>query len=421
MIRLLTVVLCSTLAVADVATAQTPDRDRIVGAVRDAADYAATVLIGPDGRGRIEYELISGQWNDYEVHWHTAQTAFGLLAAHELTGEPAYLEAAIRAGDWWISTELEAPHPFAGLVDAAHGQRLGALINMTTITDGTNAIFELSRVTGDPKYAECAVRSGDWLLENAYIPEHGLFYNIFDPRDGTVWKDRSPHHPDVGPDDIKVTEVARPNSEGYLFADMCRFTGERRYCDVFLAVADEKIETQYANGLWMDFEPNDPDTGRIHPRFNIWLAEAQLEAWEMTGDRKYLESALATGRAMARLQGRDGVIHYRNYVDGRSYRTDHTGSAVAFSGLLWLRLEAAGFGEFRQHVERSARWLLANQFAAAHPDPNLRGAFVNTRQRRTDDGIAIYQRDIGTSFGLRFLVAYLQSRDAADAAHGDEP
>ena len=30
--------------------------------------------------------------------------------------------------------------------------------------------------------------------------------------------------------------------------------------------------------------------------------------------------------------------------------------------------------------------------------------------RRTDNGVAIYQRDIGTSFGLRFLVEYLKSR-----------
>ncbi|MEO1247642.1 MAG: hypothetical protein AAFX56_18350 [Pseudomonadota bacterium] len=403
--------LCSSIANAD----QEPpsDRDRILSAIRDAADYAATTLIATDGRGRIEYDLIAGRWRDYEVHWHTAQTAFGLLKAYELTGEPNYLQAATRAGDWWIATEFKAPHPFAGLVNAAHGDRLGSLINMTTITDGSNAIFELSRITGDPKYAESAVRSGDWLLENAYLPEYGLFYNIFEAETGEVWKDRSPHHPDVGPEDIKVTQVARPNSEGYLYADMCRFTGEQRYCEVFLSVADKKIDSQHPNGLWMDFEPNDPDTGKIHPRFNIWLAEAQLEAFELTGKKKYLKSALATARAMARLQDTDGTIYYRNFADGRTRKTDFTGSAVAFSGLLWLRLEAEGYSEFRDNIERSVQWLIDNQFDAYHPDANVRGAFLNTRMRRTDNGVAIYQRDIGTSFGLRFLVAYLQS-EAAD-------
>jgi len=410
-------VLCSQLV--EAAPKELPEHKRIVNAVRDAADYASTTLIQPNGKGRIEYDLIAGRWRDYEVHWHTAQTAFGLLAAYELTGEPNYLAAAIRAGDWWISTEFEPPHPFAGLVNAAHNDRLGALINMTTITDGTNAIFELSRVTGNPKYAEAAVRSGDWLLEHAYLPEEGLFYNIFDPDSGEVWTDRSPHHRDIGPEDIKVTQVARPNSEGYLYADMCRFTGDQRYCDVFLAVADKKIERQHANGLWMDFEPNDPDSGRIHPRFNIWLAEAQLEAFELSGKKRYLRSALATGRAMARLQDREGTIFYRNFADGRTQKTDYTGSAVAFSGLLWLRLEAAGYDEFSSNIERSAGWLLDNQFDAYHPDANLRGAFLNTRVRRTDNGVAIYQRDIGTSFGLRFLVEYLKSRYPEAVKPGD--
>lgn len=393
------------------AAAEDFSRDDVLKAIDNAAQYSVDVLIGPDGRGRIEYDMVSGTWNDYEVHWHTAQTLYGLLAAYDLTGEETYLETAVRAGDWWVSTEYEPPHPFAGLVAAAHGDKLGPLINMTTITDGTNAIFELSRVTGDPVYADTATRSGVWLLENAYIPEEGLFYNIFDPRDGTVWTTKSPHHPHIGPDEIKVTHVARPNSEGYLYADMCRHNGDKRYCDVFLHVADKKIERQYDNGLWMDFEPNDPDTGRVHPRFNIWLAEAQIEAHALTGDRKYLESAAATGRAMARFQQNDGAIFYHNFVAGRPDRRDITGSAVAFSGILWLKLKAQGYDEFDENIERSVSWLLKNQFAMDHPDPNLRGAFINTRTKRKDGKVAILQRDIGASFGLRFLADYLKAQE----------
>ncbi len=391
-------------------TPEPPDANQIRAAIRAGADYAATVLIQPDGRGRTEYDLISSAWNDYEVHWHTAQTIYGLLAAHDVLEDEAYLETARRAGDWWIATEFQPPHPFAGLVNAAHGDKLGPLINMTTITDGANALFALSAATDDPRYAETAVRSGNWLLENAYIPEEGLFYNIFDPSDGSVWTDKSPHHPGVTPDVIKITQVARPNSEGHLFADMCDFTGEQRYCDVFLAVANKKIERQYDNGLWMDFEPNDPDTGKVHPRFNVWLAEAQMVAYEMSGDGRYRDSALAAARAMARFQKKDGAIYYRNFADGRTVTQDATGSAVAFSGLLWLRLQAAGYDEFDANIERSVRWLLANQFAPDHDDPNVRGAFLNTRTKRSDGKTAIYQRDIGTSFALRFLTAYLDSK-----------
>ena len=54
---------------------------------------------------------------------------------------------------------------------------------------------------------------------------------------------------------------------------------------------------------------------------------------------------------------------------------------------------------------------MKNQFAMDHADPNLRGAFVNTRTKRKDGKVAILQRDIGASFGLRFLADYLKAQE----------
>ena len=100
-----------------------------------------------------------------------------------------------------------------------------------------------------------------------------------------------------------------------------------------------------------------------------------------------------------------------NFVEGPPDRRDITGSAAAFSGILWLKLKANGYDEFDRNIERSVSWLLKNQFAMNHPDPNLRGAFINTRTKRKDGRVAILQRDIGASFGLRFLADYLQAQD----------
>ncbi len=407
--------LAAVLFAVPAAAAETSREKKIEEAMRRGADYAADILITQSGAGRTEYELLRGEWNDYETHWHTAQTIYGLLETWRVTGERRYLRAARRGGDWWISTEFKEPHPFAGLVNAAHGDRLGHLINMTTMTDGSNGIFALTRATNDDKYAQSAVRSGDWFLENAYIPEEGLFYNIADPETATVWKDKSPHHPEIGPAEIKVTEVARPNSEGYAYADMCAFTGDRQYCAVFLDVADKKLKRQSEEGAWMDFEPNRMSDGRVHPRFNIWLAEAQLEAYEMTGDRKYLESALQTGRLMAKLQKADGAFYRHLYRDGTSSPGSFIGSASAFSGILWLRLRDYGVGdEFDDNIERSVDWLLKNQALESHPDENVRGSFLNLYVRRKDGQALLYQRDIGTGFALRFLATYLRDRAGED-------
>lgn len=393
--------------------AHSPDLERQerVAEVRASLDagagYASSVLITETGEGKTEYDLLRGTWNSYETHWHTAQTAFGLLEAYRVLGDITYLHAAIRAGDWWVTTELLPPHPLAGLVRAVHGDHVGELINMTTITDGTNAMFALSRLTGDAKYAEVASRSGDWFLANAYVPDEGLFYNIVDPGSGEIWYDRSPHYRDIAPSEIKITQVARPNSEGYLFADMCRFRVDPTFCDVFLDVAEKKIAWQSVSGAWMDFEPNNIETGQVHPRMNVWYAEAQLMAYALTGDQQFLDSALQAGRLMARLQQPDGSFYRRLFEDGRTIPGGFVGSASAYSGLLWLRLRDYGVtGEFDENIERSAEWLMANQSPMDHPDPNLRGSFPNIWVRNEGSRTFVYQRDIGTAFALRFLAAY---------------
>ena len=407
---------CASTRAADAPRDDEVEDEAVRAAIVGLADHAADVLLTDSGMGRSDYEVVRSRWSDYEPHWHTGQMILALVRAHEATGEARYLEAARRAGDWWVSTEFVAHHPFAGLVDAAHGNKLGRLINFTTISDGTPGLFALSRATGEPRYADAATRSGTWLYENAKVDRpggEGLFYNLFDPATGAVLMDWNAHERGVErdaaaalADPSPVNEVARPNIEGFLFADMCEHTGDGAWCDRFAEQARHALERQDANGLWMAFEPNDPESGKVHPRFNIWNAEALVVAYEVTGDEAFLEGAARTARFFDDLADRRGTIYYRSKVDGSAERSGVTGSAVAFNGLLMLRLAEHGMGEFDQAIERTARWVLANRYADDHPDPNLAGAVVNTRLKSSDDGVRLIQRDVGTTFGLRFLAAY---------------
>lgn len=392
-----------------IAAADAPALDReIREALRDGGRYAATVLLDDKGRARGDYDSVRGEWLEYEPAWHTGQLIWGLLEAHRVNGDAALLAAARRGGEWWIGLELRQPSPIAGMLDAAHGGPLGPLINFTTLSDGTPGLFALSRVTGDRRYADVATRAGDWSLRHLYLEREALLYNIVDPATGAIWKDRSPHHPDAKP--ATLTQVARPNIEGFLFLDMHRHTGKPEYRKAFLNLADGLLRRQSPNGLWMDFEPNDPKSGKIHPRFNLWYAEALIEAYEEGGDRRHLDAAVRTARTMARLQRDDGAIFYDNAIDaGGAIRTRErslTGSAVAFAGIVWLRLRDHGYDEFDPHIDRSLRWLLANRYPARHPDPNLRGGFLETWTKTGDDGTRIQVRDIATAFALRFLAAY---------------
>lgn len=81
-----------------------------------------------------------------------------------------------------------------------------------------------------------------------------------------------------------------------------------------------------------------------------------------------------------------------------------TGSATAYSGILWLRLRDYGVEGFDQPIERALSWVLANRFPPDHTDPNLRGAVLETRVRVVDGRTRIAVRDIASAFALRFLV-----------------
>jgi hypothetical protein len=370
-------------------------------ALTETADAIDKVLLDEQGRARGDYDWQSGKWREYEVAWHTGQAIEGLLGAHEATGDPRYLQRARQAGDYWIGLEIK-DGPFKGMINAAHGDRLGPLINFTTVGNGTPGLFHLSRVTSDPRYADVATKATIWLAKNTKVPGHeGLYYNILDPGTGSIWTDKSPHH-DVAK--ASVNQVSRPNIEGSPFLDACKHSGRKWLCNAHNRLALATVKRQ-ADGLWMEFEPNNPDTGTVHPRFNSWNAEAMLRTWRETGERRYLDAALATARANVRMMKADGTFDYVQNVGGKSGTTSPTGSATAFAGILWLELRAAGHKEFDPQIHAAARWLIANRYPASHPDPNLRGLVIERRIK----GGSVVQRDLGNLFAARFLAMYLKA------------
>lgn len=388
--------------------AQTPSESELLKAINECTDYASGVLLDADGKSRCDYNLIEGKWYPYEEPWHTGQIILGLLESYKVTGNKSTLEAARRAGDWWISLEIKNDPRFKGMVAATHGDVIGNdQIVFATTTDGTPGIFELSRVTGDMKYAKVATSSAKWLLENMYYPEKGVCYDLADLKTGEVLKENSPFY--KGKENQVLEDVSRPNTEGSPFKDAFEFSKDKKFKDAHILLCNSLIEKQDKDGIWMRYMPNDINVSSFHPRFNLWYAESLLEAYELTKDKKYLEAAAKTARTYAKAQKKDGTIYYVNYTDGKeSDKGSICGSAVAFAGILWIRLAGYGYTEFIPAYEKSIQWILKNRYSINHPDPNLRGAVVNTRCRSKKGKVWLTHRDVGTSFGLRFLADYYQ-------------
>lgn len=382
-------------------------REAVMQAINETARYIKDVVLDKEGKSRCDYNMIEGKWYPYEVPWHTGQAVNALLAAYKATGNKDYLDAARAGGDWWITMEIKDRPGLNGMVDALHGDVLGEnYIVFATVTDGTPGIYELSKVTKDPKYARVATNAASWMLKNMYYPEKGVCYDAIDVRNGQVVKENSPFW--EGKKNQELYDVSRPNTEGSLFKDAYEFSGDKKFRDAFILLCNSLLEKQGPEGVWMRFMPNDAAVHSFHPRFSLWYAESLIEAYKLTKDRKYLEGAAITARVFAKAQQKDGTIFYVNYTDGKAPdKGSVTGSATSLAGIVWMELSKYGFKEFDPNIQKSAAWIIANRYAQDHPDPNLRGAIIETRIRSKKNKIWLTNRDIGTSFALRFLVDYL--------------
>jgi len=109
-----------------------------------------------------------------------------------------------------------------------------------------------------------------------------------------------------------------------------------------------------------------------------------------------------------KLQSKDGTFFYTNFTNGAPPdKSSVSGSTVAFAGIIYLRLVKAGYGiEFEKSLTLCCDWLLRNRFSDYHPDPNLRGAFVETKVRISKGKAVVFSRDVGTIFAVRFLADY---------------
>lgn len=381
-----------------------PGKERILKALNETADYASLILLDENGKGRCDYNIVDGKWYDYEPPWHSGQLIYGLLEAYKITGKQKYLKKAVRAGDWWCSLEIKDHPKLKGMIRAIHGDGKENIV-FATVTDGTAGLFKLYAVTQNKKYADIPTAAGEWMLNNMYEPGEKVFYDNVDPVSGEVMKTNSPFWPDKK--DQQLFDVSRPNNEGSLFLDMYRYTKNEKYKKIFIELCESLVEKQDKYGLWMRFIPNNEKEGTFHPRFNLWYAESLIDGYELTGDKRYLEAAIKTVRRYQKATQKDGTFYYVNYLDGRYDDNSITGSATAFTGILMIRLVKLGAGEeFKNNIETNADWIIKNRYSVAHSDKNLRGAVIDTRTRRKSGQIWITQRDVGSSFALRFLADY---------------
>jgi uncharacterized protein YyaL (SSP411 family) len=87
----------------------------------------------------------------------TGQVMFGWLAAHDVSGDERYLQAAVRAGDWLVSVQDDSG-------SWKRHQHLG--VEKVIDTRVAWALLKLRRLARDGRYLEATERNLKWATEN---------------------------------------------------------------------------------------------------------------------------------------------------------------------------------------------------------------------------------------------------------------
>ncbi len=133
--------------------------------------------------------------------------------------------------------------------------------------------FELSRITGDKKYAQVASNALGWMLEHMYYPEEGVCYDLADLKTGEIQK-VSPFYKDKKQQ--VLDDVSARIQKVRLSKMLMNLRKINAFKDAHLLLCNSLIDKQDENGIWMRYIPNHREVSSFHPRFNLWYAESLL-------------------------------------------------------------------------------------------------------------------------------------------------
>jgi uncharacterized protein YyaL (SSP411 family) len=355
---------------------------------------------------RTEYDSKSRVWSINGPVFHTGQAIRALLVARRRLADDSYLDAAVRAGGFLLRERIDEPgHPQRGLLMSL--EQNDDEINVQVTVEALSGLLDLYEATGDRRYLAAVRESVDILIRDAYLPNERLMLDHY-----SLSRREFFHDPENA-------VAARAVLDDAVLLRLSSVTGEHRYREVFLAMADRLLEEEGPPGTWLRFPPWEESVGRIHNRKSWWWGWPLLAAHDATGDHRYLDGAIRSGDWYLERQNLDGGIYYTPSPDGRHNSFGLCTSVVAVAILLWADLRRrTGDAGYLPAIERGVGFLLAAQFADDCDDPDVRGALFES-PRHPDGSLApgYRVRDIAAIFAVRALDVVLEIDELAG---GDE-
>lgn len=394
------------------------DKEQLADACERACDWLVDVAqVKTDGLGddtqdsmdynyqswkgaiRSEYAVAEKKWTFLGPCWHTGQAVKALLLAASHFGNDKYLQGAQAGADFitdkQIWDEADVDH---GLILAY--ERCSDQVNVAGVIECMEGLMMLAERREDEELWQRMVQAGRCVIEKMYMPQEGVFRDIYDPAAQSWATNVFRTKDDIG---------GRPLLDDAVLVKLYEKTGEREFLDVHIRVSQRLVADQNPPGNWIDYGPCDADIGSFHPRQAYWWGLPLLDTYRQTGGDEFLQTAIASGEFCIRGLRADGGWIRGLYMDNNTDSFGHATSGAACAAILLIAL----FQETRDEkwlpsAERAIDFCTRMQFTATD-DPNLRGAILETvRPPDGTDRLPYHIRDLGTIFFVIAAVKYLQ-------------
>jgi hypothetical protein len=348
-----------------------------------------------DWRGcfRGEYHAGRRSWDIFCPIWHGGQGVKALALAYELLKTQCYLDDARLSAEFILRHQInDSKHPDDGLI-LAYESGGGTHVSTSAILESLDGLFVLTRVSGDKRYADAAIRALQWVERRMFLPAEGLFLDEYDPDTRTMTT------PAWVRDKKLFTQPGRPLLDDGVFVTGYKLSGDEKLKRVAVGIAERLLKDESPAGNWKAYPPCFPDTGICHPRHAYWWGRPLWMVHQLTGDARLLECCRRSAQWYVSAMRLDGGLFRDTGPDFKTPSFGHATSGIACAAILWADLiKNYGDTQWIEPLKRALSFCRSVQFTNAS-DSNLKGAILEkVLPPNGSDAPPWYLRELGTFF-----------------------
>ena len=274
-------------------------------------------------------------------------------------------------------------------------------VNTSAVLESLSGLFALAEMTGRKNYSDAALQALIWVRRNAWVPDKGIFNDIYDPQKRKFNFQTGCHQ-------------GRPLLDDGVFITGWRLTGDDAMLDVARVTGETLLKSEDPPGNWISYIPCCRARGYIHPRHAYWWGMPMRRLYHALGDERCLACFKRGAEWYARALRSDGGFIRRTAPDFNTESFGHAASGSACAARYFMQYrEETGDDRFEPLLAKALNFCMSMQFTRPH-DRNLRGAILEKILPPDGSDDSPYQvRDLGTVFFIQAAAEYLLREDSA--------